>query len=130
MNRFQSILVALAIAVSMPTAAFAAQRLSVEAEARNVTVAFFRSINERHYDQACRLLSKAYYKKYRIPSRRHCIAGLRISFMWSQEITFRITDVEADRDRAVVSATADGAPGRIVLIRERGAFKVLDLEST
>ena len=130
MNRFQSILVALAIAISMPTAAFAAQRLSVEAEARNVTVAFFRSINERRYDQACRLLSKAYYKKYRIPSRRHCIAGLRISFMWSQEITFRITDIEADRDRAVVSATADGAPGRVVLIRERGAFKVLDLEST
>ena len=130
MNRFQSILVALAIAVSMPTAAFAAQRLSVEAEARNVTVAFFRSINERRYDQACRLLSKAYYKKYRIPSRRHCIAGLRISFMWSQEIKFRITDIEADRDRAVVSATADGAPGRVVLIRERGAFKVLELEST
>lgn len=114
----------------MAAGAFAAPRLSVEAEAREVTVAFFRSINERRYDRACRLLSKAYYKKYRIPSRRHCVAGLRISFMWSQEIRFRITDIQADRDRAVVSATADGAPGRVVLIREDGAFKVLELEST
>lgn len=130
MNRLHSILVALAITVSAPTAAFAAPRLSVEAEARGVTVAFFRSINQRRYEQACRLLSKAYYKKYRIPSKRHCVVGLRISFMWSQEIKFRITDIEADRDRAVVSASADGAPGRVVLVRERGSFKVLEIEST
>ena len=95
-----------------------------------MTVSFFRAINERRYDRACRLLSKAYYKKYRIPSRRHCVAGLRIAFMWSQEIRFRITDIEADRDRTVVSATADGADGRVVLVRERGAFKVLALQST
>ena len=95
-----------------------------------VTVAFFRSINERRYEHTCRLLSKAYYKKYRIPSRRHCVAGLRISFMWSQEIRYRITDIEAERDRAIVTAIADGAPGHVVLVRERGAFKVLELEST
>ena len=128
MNRFHSILVAFAIALSAPAAALAAPRLSVEAEARGVTVVFFRSINERRYEQTCRLLSKAYYKKYRIPSRRHCVAGLRISFMWSQAIRFRITEVEAEQDWAVVSATADGAPGRVVLVRERGAFKVLELE--
>ena len=104
-------------------------RLSAEEEARRVTVAFFRSINERRYEQTCRLLSKAYYKKYRIPSRRHCVAGLRISFMWSQEIEFRISGIEADRNRAVVNSTADGAAGRVILIRERGAFKVLELES-
>jgi hypothetical protein len=114
---------------SISPAALAAPRLSFEEEARRVTVAFFRSINERRYEQTCRLLSKAYYKKYRIPSRRHCVAGLRISFMWSQEIEFRIGEIEADRDRAVVDSTADGAAGRVILIRERGAFKVLELES-
>jgi hypothetical protein len=123
-------LVALAIAVSVPPTALAAPRLSAEEEARNVTVAFFRSINERRYDETCRLLSKGYYKKYRIPSRRHCVAGLRVGMMWSQEIEFRITGIDADRRRAVVSATADGAAGRILLVRERGSFKVLELEST
>ena len=130
MTRLLRALVALAIAVSVPSAATAAPRLSAEAEARNVTVAFFRSINERNYEKACRLLSTAYYKKYRIPSRRHCVAGLRIGFMWSQEIRFRITEIDADRDRAIVTAVANGAPGRVILIRERGGFKVLELEST
>jgi hypothetical protein len=50
--------------------------------------------------------------------------------VWSQEIEFRITGVDAEHSRAVVYATADGARGRIALIRERGAFKVLDLEGT
>jgi hypothetical protein len=49
--------------------------------------------------------------------------------MWSQEIEFRISGIEADRNRAVVNSTADGAAGRVILIRERGAFKVLELES-
>jgi hypothetical protein len=129
MTHLRTILVALVVSVSIPTGALAVPRVSVEDEARNVTVAFFRSINERRYDQACRLLSKAYYKKYRIPSRRHCVAGLRISFMWSQEIEFRISGIEADRNRAVVNSTADGAAGRVILIRERGAFKALELES-
>src|SRR5262245_5339088 len=130
MNRFRIIVVALAIGVSVPTGAFAASRLSVEAEARGVTVAFFRSINARRYEQTCRLLSRAYYKKYRIPNKRHCVIGLRAGLVWSQEIEFRITAVDAERNRAVVSATADGAPGRVLLVRERGAFKVLELEST
>jgi hypothetical protein len=129
MTHLRTILVALVVSVSIPTGALAVPRVSVEDEARNVTVAFFRSINERRYDQACRLLSKAYYKKYRIPSGRHCVAGLRIAFMWSQEIDFRITGVEADRRRAIVSATADGDAGRIILVRERGAFKVLSIDS-
>jgi hypothetical protein len=130
MTRLHTVLVVVALTISVATPAFAAPRLSAEAEARNVTVAFFRSINERRYEQTCRLLSKAYYKKYRIPSRRHCVAGLRIGFMWSQEIRFRITDIDADRDRAIVTAVADGAPGRVILVREGGSFKVLELEST
>ena len=130
MTRLHIVIAVLVTTVSIPVAALATPRLSAEEEARRVTTAFFRSINDRHYDRACRLLSRAYYKKYRIPSRRHCVAGLRIGFMWSQEITFRITDIDADRERAIVTAVADGAPGRVVLIRERGAFKVLELEST
>jgi hypothetical protein len=129
MNRLHTVLAVLAVTASLAPAALAVPRLSAEEEARRVTVAFFRSINERRYEQTCRLLSKAYYKKYRIPSRRHCVAGLRISFMWSQEIEFRISGIEADRYRAVVNSTADGAAGRVILIRERGAFKVLELES-
>jgi hypothetical protein len=130
MTRLHTLLAVVAVTASLAPAAFAAPRLSAEQEARRVTVAFFRSINERHYEQTCRLLSKGYYKKYRIPSKRHCTAGLRVGLMWSQEIDFRITSIDADRRQAVVSATADGAPGRILLVRERGAFKVLDLEST
>ena len=129
MTRLHTVFAVLAVTASLAPAALAAPRVSAEEEARRVTVAFFRSINERRYEQTCRLLSKAYYKKYRIPSRRHCIAGLRISFMWSQEIEFRIGGIEADRNRAVVNSTADGAAGRVILIRERGAFKVLELES-
>ena len=129
MNRPLRIVVVLTIALSATTAAQAASGLSAEEEARGVTVAFFRSINERRYEQTCRLLSKGYHKKYRIPSRRHCVAGLRVGLMWSQEVEFRITGIDADRRRAVVSATADGAAGRILLVRERGSFKVLDLKS-
>ena len=129
MTRLHTVLAVLAVTLSVATAAFAAPRLSAEEEARRVTVAFFRSINERRYVQTCRLLSRAYYKKYRIPSRRHCVVGLRISFMWSQEIEFRIIGIEADRNRAVVHSTADGAAGRVTLIRERGALKVLELKS-
>ena len=129
MTRLHTVFAVLAVTASLAPAALAAPRVSAEEEARRVTVAFFRSINERRYEQTCRLLSKAYYKKYRIPSRRHCVAGLRISFMWSQEIEFRIGGIEADRDRAVVNSTADGAAGRVILVRERGAFKVLALES-
>ena len=129
MKRLHSLLAIVAVTSSVATAAFAAPRLSAEDEARSVTVAFFRSINERRYEQTCRLLSKAYYKKYRIPSRRHCVAGLRVGLMWSQETEFRITGVDAEHNRAVVNATADGASGRIVLVRERGVFKVLSLDS-
>lgn len=130
MTRLHAALVALVVGLSIPAAALAAPRLSAEQEARSVTVAFFRSINERRYEQTCRLLSKGYYEKYRIPTRRHCIAGLRIGFMWSQEIRFRITEIDADRESAIVTAVAGGAPGRVVLVRERGSFKVLELEST
>jgi hypothetical protein len=129
MTRLHTVLAVLAVTASLAPAALAAPRVSAEDEARRVTVAFFRSINARRYEQTCRLLSRAYYKKYRIPSKRYCVAGLRISFMWSQEIEFRIGGIEADRDRAVVNSTADGAAGRVILIRERGVFKVLQLDS-
>ncbi|MGH3082922.1 MAG: hypothetical protein ACRDNP_02480 [Gaiellaceae bacterium] len=60
MTRLHNILVLFVMTASIPPAALAAPRLSFEDEARNVTVAFFRSINERRYEQTCRLLSKAY----------------------------------------------------------------------
>jgi hypothetical protein len=47
--------------------------------------------------------------------------------MGAPEVRFEILAVEVDADRAVVQALADGAPGRVVLVKEHGVFKVLSL---
>ena len=99
-----------------------------EAEARSVAREFFRTINARQYAQTCDLLSAAYLERYHIPSKEHCVTGLRISFMWSQEIRFRITGVTVHADWAVVRSLADGVPGRIVLRRERDGFRILSID--
>jgi hypothetical protein len=44
--------------------------------------------------------------------------------MWSDEIGFRVTSIRVDGSRAVVEALVDGVPGRLVLVSERGRFKV------
>lgn len=97
-------------------------------EARSVATEFFRTINARRYAQTCDLLSAAYFERYHIPSKEHCATGLRIGFMWSQEIRFRITGVTVEADRVVVRSLADGVPGRILLVREEGRLKILALE--
>lgn len=133
MSRFRIFLAAAAVtAATAVILAFGTAGLSSgnrrAAEARSVATTFFRSINERRYERTCALLSAAYYRRNRIPSRRHCVIGLRIGFMWSQEIRFRITSVSADDDRAVVKATANGVLGRIELVRKGGRFKVLAVQ--
>jgi hypothetical protein len=42
---------------------------------------------------------------------------------------FRISAVRLTRSGAVVDAFADGVPGRLVLLREAGGFKVLAVQS-
>jgi hypothetical protein len=100
----------------------------VTAEARSVATEFFRTINRRQYEQTCDLLSAAYFERYRIPSKEHCVTGLRIGFMWSQAIRFRITRVIVEADRVVVRSIADGVPGRIVLVREEGVLKIFAIQ--
>jgi hypothetical protein len=48
--------------------------------------------------------------------------------MWAPTIRFEIRSVRIDDNRAVVAATANGAPGRIVLVEEDGVFKILSLD--
>jgi hypothetical protein len=92
-------------------------------EAHATAAGFFRSINERRYDRTCALLSTSYYRRHSLDPAR-CALGLRIGFMWSDEIRFRVTRVRIDGPRAVVEALVDGVPGRLVLVSERGRFKV------
>jgi hypothetical protein len=101
---------------------------ATEAQARSVAVEFFRSQNQRQYDRTCALLSNGFYASHRLPDRQTCVASLRISFMWSGPIVFRIGAVERDGDRFVVHAVADDAPGRIVLVRQDRELRILAVQ--
>jgi len=101
---------------------------SLTAEGRGVAVEFFRSQNERRYDDTCRLFSSGFYRSHGLRDERTCAAVLRVTFVWNGRIEFRVGDVTREADRVVVSAVADGAPGRIVLVREDGALRILALE--
>lgn len=101
---------------------------SVEAEARGVAVEFFRSQNERRYDDTCRLLSRGFYKSHGLVDQRTCSAVLRVAFVWSGRIEFRIGRVIRQSKHVVVRAVADGSPGRIVLLRENGTLKILAVQ--
>jgi hypothetical protein len=93
-------------------------------EARSVAFEFFRSQNERRYEDTCRLLAHGFYESHGLRDRRTCVAILRVAFVWSGKIDFRIGKITREGYRVVVHADADGAPGRIVLVREsaRKAF--------
>ena len=86
---------------------------------------FFTTLNERRYERTCDLLARGYLRAHRLEQPRQCALGLRIGFMWSQEIRFEIGDVRLRGRQAVVQAVADGARGELVLVREGGRFKVL-----
>jgi len=101
---------------------------ALSAQARAVAVEFFRSQNERRYDDTCRLLSHEFYESHGLRDRRTCAAVLRVAFVWSGKIDFQIGRATREGDRVVVRAVADGAPGRIVLVRESGALRILALE--
>ena len=136
MSRFRIILAGL-VAVSSAAVVLAVssavlgsdRRVSAEEQARAVASELFQTINDRRYARTCALLSAEYYRRNRVPDRRACALGLRIGFLWSNEIRFRVTGVSVEGDRAVVRALADGIPGSVLLVREGGRFKVLALES-
>jgi hypothetical protein len=70
-------------------------------------------------------LAADYLKFHGLESASRCSLGLRIGFMWSQEIRFRIGEVRLRERQAVVEAIADGARGELVLVREGARLKVL-----
>jgi hypothetical protein len=105
-------------------------RVSSESQARAVASQFFGTINAKRWEVACKMMSARFYKENHVPSEARCVLGFRIGLMNADAVRFAIVGVRIDGDRAVVQATADGAPGRIVLIQEHGVFKVLSLRGT
>ena len=101
---------------------------SVVVEARSVAVEFFRSQNERRYDDTCRLLSRGFYRSHALRDQRTCSAVLRVAFVWNGRIEFRVGAITVEADRVVVRAVADGSPGRLVLVRENGTLRIVALQ--
>jgi hypothetical protein len=96
--------------------------------ARAVAVEFFATLNERRYAQTCDLLSAGFYRQNHVPDKRHCVLGLSAGMAMAPSYRFRISGVQLTRSGAVVEAFADGQPGRLVLVREAGSFKVLAVQ--
>jgi hypothetical protein len=101
---------------------------ATEAQARSVAIEFFRSQNDRRYEDTCRVLSRGFIRTHSLHDRQTCTAVMRVVFVWSGRIVFRIGDVTRAADGVVVHALADGAPGRLVLVREDGALRILAVQ--
>jgi hypothetical protein len=97
----------------------------VEAEARWVAAELFRTLGERRYVSTCALLADGYFAETLPLGRRHCALGLRIGFMWSNELRVRLRDVRVEGDQAVVRAAVNGVEGRILLVREARRLRIL-----
>jgi hypothetical protein len=102
---------------------------ATEAQARSLAIEFFRSQNERRYEVTCRLLSNGFIEAHALRDRRTCTAVMRVVFVWSGRIDFRIGSVTREGNRVVVHALADGAPGRLVLVREDGALRIIAVQN-
>jgi hypothetical protein len=98
-----------------------------EAEAREVVAEFFRTLNARDYDTTCALLADRYFAREG-SERRNCAIGLRVGFLWSQEVRWRITAVRVEGHKVIVDTIADGAPGTLVLVRSALGLRVLAVE--
>ena len=118
-----SLVGALGLAGDVPAAS-----QTIATEARGVAVEFFRSQNERRYDDTCRVLSHGFIESHKLRDRRTCAAVMRVAFVWNGQIVFRIGRVSIEGSRVIVQAVADGAPGRIVLVREGGLLRILELD--
>jgi hypothetical protein len=114
--------------VGGPMAASGGNDVTLAVQARQVAVEFFRSQNERRYDDLCALFSRGFIRTHALRDRQTCAAVSRVAFVWSGKIEFRIGKAAREGDRFAVQAVADGAPGRIVLVREDGSLKILAVE--
>jgi hypothetical protein len=99
----------------------------VEVEARRVVTELFRTLNERLYERTCSLLADGYFDGSPL-GRSQCALGLRIGFMWSNEFRVSLDGVRVDGDRAVVKAVVNGAPGRILVVRGDGRYRILRID--
>jgi hypothetical protein len=113
-----------------PMLASASNDVAFAVQAQHVALEFFQAQNERRYDDLCALFSRGFIRAHRLRDRRTCAAVTRIEFVWNLKIDFRIGKVAHEGDRLVVQAVADGAPGRIVLVREDGSLKILAVEGS
>jgi hypothetical protein len=118
----------LLFSLSGPAVASLAAGRPVATEARSVTVQFFRSQNERRYDDTCRILSRGFLASHGLRDRQTCAAVMRVAFVWNGKVEFRIGSVTREGSHVVVHAVADGAPGRIVLVQEDGALRIFAVE--
>ena len=112
------------------TPASAANGVTVEAQARAVVSEFFQTINARQFGKTCDLMSVRFFKQNHILDRKHCVLGLTVGFTNSPTLFFRILGVRRQGDGAIVRTLANGAPGKIVLVRESGQLKILKLDGS
>jgi len=113
-----------------PMAAPGANGIAFAVHAQHVAFEFFQSQNERRYDDLCALFSRGFIKAHALRDGRTCAAVARIEFVWNLKIDFRIGKLVRVGDHFAVEAVADGAPGRIVLVRENGSLKILAVEGS
>jgi hypothetical protein len=101
-----------------------------DSQARAVVRAFFQTINTRQFGRTCDLLSVRFYREHHVPDRRHCVFGLRVGLGVNPTVRSRILGVCVARRRVVVTALANGVPGRIVLVEDSGTLKILSVAAT
>jgi hypothetical protein len=95
-------------------------------EARAATRQFFWAMDNRRFDTVCNLLSEGFYRLNAINSKQLCRLSLRYTTSPSG-VRFRILGAQANRENATVHVLADGVPGELLLVRDRGRFRVLSL---
>jgi hypothetical protein len=110
--------------------AFTPQGSSETSQARAVAESFFRTIEHKRFRQTCDLLSRRFYTENHVPDKRRCVLGLTVGMSMAPTYGFEITSVKLTKGRAVVTALANGVPGRIVLVREGGELKVLVVQAS
>ena len=74
------------------------------------------------------LLSLGFIRTHALRDRQTCTAVMRVVFVWSGRVDFRIGRVTRESDRVVVHAVADGAPGELVFVHEDGALRILAVQ--
>ena len=114
--------------VGGPVVASGANDVAFAVQAQHVATEFFRSQNERRYDDLCALFSRGFIRSHALRDRRTCAAVFRVVSVWNEKIDFRIGKLVRVGDHFAVQAVADGAPGLIVLVREDGSLKILAVE--